>query len=55
MKRTAIALSLGLVAVLPAAALAQGEHGTHHPAEQQGQVATPAAPAMPMESMNGPS
>ena len=55
MKRTAIALSLGLAAVLPAAALAQGEHGTHHPAEQQGQVSTPAAPAMPMDSMNGPS
>ncbi|MFC3169484.1 DUF305 domain-containing protein [Paracoccus fontiphilus] len=55
MKRTAIALSLGLSAVLPAAALAQGEHGTHHSAEQQGQVATSASPAMPMESMNGPS
>lgn len=55
MKRTAIALSLGLAAVLPAAALAEGEHGTHHPAEQQGQVAAPTAPAMPMESMNGPS
>ncbi|QEU06527.1 DUF305 domain-containing protein (plasmid) [Paracoccus yeei] len=55
MKRTAIALSLGLSAVLPAAALAEGEHETHHSAEQQGQVATPASPAMPMESMNGPS
>ena len=51
MKRTAIALSVGLAAGLPAAALAQAEHDTHHPAQAQEQAAPPAAPTMPMPGM----
>ena len=51
MKRTAIALSVGLVAGLPAAALAQAGHDTHHPAQAQEQAAPPAAPTMPMPGM----
>ena len=51
MKRTAIALSLGLAAGLPAAALAQAGHHAHHPAPQQEQATPPAAPAMPMSGM----
>ena len=48
MKRTAIALSLGLAAGLPTVALAQAGHDTHHPAQAQEQAAPPAAPTMPM-------
>ena len=51
MKRTAIALSLGLAAGLPAVALAQAGHDTHHPAQTQEQAAAPAAPTMPMPGM----
>ena len=51
MKRTAIALSLGLAAGLPAVALAQAGHYTHHPAQTQEQAAAPAAPTMPMPGM----
>ncbi|WP_134724213.1 CopM family metallochaperone [Paracoccus luteus] len=51
MKRTAIALSLGLAAGLPAAALAQAGHDAHHPAQAQGQAAPPAAPTVPMSDM----
>ena len=51
MKRTAIALSLGLAAGLPAVALAQAGHDTHHPAQAQEQAAPPAAPTMPMPGM----
>ncbi|WP_207101141.1 DUF305 domain-containing protein [Paracoccus shandongensis] len=47
MKRTAIALSLGLAAGLPTVALAQAGHDTHHPAQAQEQ----AAPTMPMPGM----
>ena len=51
MKRTAIALSLGLAAGLPTVALAQAGHDTHHPAQAQEQAAPPAAPTMPMPGM----
>ena len=51
MKRTAIALSLGLAAGLPTVALAQAGHDTHHPAQTQEQAAAPAAPTMPMPGM----
>ncbi|HRO13481.1 MAG TPA: DUF305 domain-containing protein [Paracoccus sp. (in: a-proteobacteria)] len=51
MKRTAIALSLGLAAGLPTAAPAQSGHDAHHPARPQEQAAPPAAPAMPMQAM----
>lgn len=52
MKRTAIALSVGLAAGLPAAALAQAGHDAHHPARQlQEQAAPPASPTMPMSGM----
>lgn len=51
MKRTAIALSLGLAAGLPAVALAQAGHDTHHPAQTQEQAAAPAAPTMLMPGM----
>ena len=48
MKRTAIALSLGLAAGLPTVALPQAGHDTHHPAQPQEQSAPPAAPTMLM-------
>mgnify|MGYP002714640642 FL=1 len=51
MKRTAIALSLGLAAGLPTVALAQAGHDTHHPSQAQEQAAPPAAPTMPMPGM----
>ncbi len=51
MKRTAIALSLGLAAGLPTVALAQAGHDTNHPAQAQEQAAPPAAPTMPMPGM----
>jgi len=51
MKRTAIALTLGLAAGLPTVALAQAGHDAHHPAQPQEQAASPAAPTMPMSGM----
>ena len=51
MKRTAIALSLGLAAGLPTVALAQAGHDTHHPAQAQEQAAPPVSPKMPMSGM----
>nr|WP_103174622.1 DUF305 domain-containing protein [Paracoccus sp. SY] len=52
MKRTVIALSLGLAAGLPAVALTQAGHDAHHPAQQhQGQAIPPATPTMPMSGM----
>jgi len=51
MKRTAIALSLGLAAGLPTVALAQAGHDAHHPAQAQEQAAPPASPTMPMSGM----
>lgn len=51
MKRTAIAFSVSLMAVLPAAALAQTEHDAHHPAQssslpEQAPVSPQPKPAM---------
>ena len=45
MKRTAIAFSVSLIAALPAAALAQTEHDSHHPA--QAPAVTGQAPVSP--------
>ena len=53
MKRTAIALSLGLAAGLPTVALAQAGHDTHHPAQTQEQAAAPAA--LPKLDANNPT
>lgn len=51
MKRTVIALSVGLAAGLPAVALAQAGHDAHHPAQAQEQAAPPVSPTMPMPGM----
>lgn len=51
MKRTVIALSVGLAAGLPAVALAQAGHDAHHPAQAQEQAIPPATPTMPMPGM----
>ena len=51
MKRTAIDLSLGLVAGLPTVAVAQAGHDVHHPAQAQEQAIPPATPTMPMPGM----
>ncbi|WP_299358634.1 DUF305 domain-containing protein [uncultured Paracoccus sp.] len=48
MKRISIALSVGLLAALPNAALAQAEHDTHHPA-------TPPAQAQPEPMPDAPA
>ena len=54
MKRTAIALSVSVLAGLPGAAFAQAEHDAHHPGNapaQSGQAPAPALPSATMPSM----
>jgi YVTN family beta-propeller protein len=56
MKRTAIALSVGLLTGMPGVALAQAEHDAHHPANSQvqaEQVPAPTPPSTTMPSMQG--
>ncbi len=56
MKRTALALSVSFLAGLPGAALAQADHGAHHPSNSQVQTEQSPAPTLPsatMPSMQG--
>ncbi|WP_112875498.1 DUF305 domain-containing protein [Paracoccus endophyticus] len=53
MNRTAIVLSVSLLAGLPGAALAQAEHDTHHPGTPSAQAEPAPAPTSPMPSMQG--
>nr|WP_313665740.1 cytochrome D1 domain-containing protein [Brucella intermedia] len=56
MNRTAIALSVGILAGLPGAALAQAGHDAHHPGTppaQAEQAPSPTSPARQMPGMQG--
>ncbi|MFC0810807.1 DUF305 domain-containing protein [Paracoccus panacisoli] len=53
MNRTAIVLSVSLLAGLPGAALAQAEHDTHHPATPPAQAEQAPAPRPQMPGMQG--
>lgn len=53
MNRTAIALSVSLLAGLPGAALAQAGHDTHHPGTPPAQVQQAPAPTPPSGQMPG--
>ncbi|MBB1498128.1 DUF305 domain-containing protein [Paracoccus sp. MC1862] len=53
MNRTAIVLSVGLLAGLPGAALAQAEHDTHHPGTPPAQTEQAPAPTSPSDRMPG--
>ncbi|WP_273500713.1 DUF305 domain-containing protein [Paracoccus sphaerophysae] len=53
MNRTAIVLSVSLLAGLPGAALAQAKHDTHHPGTPPDQAEQAPAPAPQMPGMQG--
>ena len=53
MNRTAIVLSVSLLAGLPGAALAQAEHDTHHPGTPPAQAEQAPAPTSPSDRMPG--
>ena len=53
MNRTAIVLSVSLLAGLPGAALAQAEHDTHHPGTPPAQAEQAPAPTSPLDRMPG--
>ena len=53
MNRTAIVLSVSLLAGLPGAALAQAEHDTHHPGTSPAQAEQVPAPTPQMPGMQG--
>ena len=53
MNRTAIVLSVSLLAGLPGAALAQAEHDTHHPGTPPAQAEQAPAPRPQMPGMQG--
>ena len=53
MKRTAIAFSVSLMAALPAAALAQTEHDSHHPAQAPAVIGQAPVSPQPKPGMSG--